>query len=72
MLVVDLPHPVWVAGDPYFWKSDKLATSIASLIDEGNGFLDASLKIEPARLGGDGCSFILGKRHFGIGDEVGN
>jgi hypothetical protein len=53
LLVVDLPHPVGVAGNPDFWKSNELAPSLTSLVDEVDSLLNTSLEVEPARLRGD-------------------
>ena len=63
LLVIDLPHPVRVAWDPNFWESDELASCLASFVDKGDCLLDASFKIEPARLGGDSGGLILAERH---------
>jgi hypothetical protein len=53
LLVVDLPHPVRIAGNPYFWEGDELAASLASFFDEVDGLLDTGFKIKPAWLGSD-------------------
>ena len=63
LLVVDLPDPVGVTWDPDFRKSDELASSLTSLVDEGDGLLDTSLEIEPAGLGSDGGGLILCEGH---------
>ena len=53
LLVVDLPHPVGVAGNPDFWKSNALAPSLTGLVDEVDGLLDTSFEVEPAWFRGD-------------------
>ena len=63
LLVVDLPHPVRVAWDPDLRKSDELASSLTSFIDESNGLLNASFEIEPAGLGCDSGGLVLSERH---------
>lgn len=63
LLVVDLPHPVRISRNPNFGEGDQLAPTLSGLLDEGYGLLDASLKVEPARLGRDGGSLVLSKRH---------
>jgi len=53
LLVVDLPHPVGIAWDPYFREGDELAACVAGFFDEVDGLLDAGFEVEPAGLGSD-------------------
>jgi hypothetical protein len=53
LLVVDLPHPVWITWDPYFGEGNELAAGLTRFIDEVDGLSNTALKIEPGRLRGD-------------------
>ena len=59
LLIIDLPHPVGISGDPDFGESDETAACCAGFVDPFDGLLDGELEVEPTRFSGHCRGLIL-------------
>ena len=59
MLIIDLPHPIRIPGDPNFREGDEAATCCAGFVDPFDGLLDGELEVEPAGFSSHGRGLVL-------------
>ena len=59
LLIIDLPHPVRIPGDPNFREGDEAATCCAGFVDPFDGLLDGEFEVEPAGFSSHGRGLVL-------------